>query len=320
MNHDELMRGLTIQHLRFTALPEESIVFDAQAGSALRGALYQALSENFCSEPGETLTPDHQQRCPVCWLLAAEDPAANRGRNIPRALTVEPPLGKIYHRDQPFTFGLTLIGQAQNLFPYLARAVQKMGQIGVGKGRGRFRLAMISEYSPLLDAKRDLMDGTVVRRPTLQITPARIVEAAEQGQPNRITLELLTPLRLTAAGQLVKRPEPSIFMARLLERCQSIVNHYAEAENCPPREAWLQAAQIIMAAAAELQTAYDDTRWVEAWSGSRRKQAYTPISGLVGSFRWEGPVDGLRPWLLWGQSLHVGKDAIKGNGWYRVVG
>jgi hypothetical protein len=35
-------------------------------------------------------------------------------------------------------------------------------------------------------------------------------------------------------------------------------------------------------------------------------------------FRWEGDVTRLRPWLLWGQSLHVGKDAVKGNGWYQV--
>jgi hypothetical protein len=24
------------------------------------------------------------------------------------------------------------------------------------------------------------------------------------------------------------------------------------------------------------------------------------------------------PWLVWGQFVHVGKDAVKGNGWYEI--
>ena len=45
MNHERLMRGLTVQHLLFTVRPLESIVFGDQAGSALRGALYQAMGD-----------------------------------------------------------------------------------------------------------------------------------------------------------------------------------------------------------------------------------------------------------------------------------
>src|SRR5690606_21358671 len=136
MDHEHFMQGVTIQHLRFEVQPVESIVFGEQPGTALRGALYEVLSDNFCSEPNGMLTPDHVAHCPVCWLLAAEDRDAARGQNIPRPLMIEPPPARTYHRGEAFTFGLTIVGRARDMLPYLARAVQKMGLTGVGKGRG----------------------------------------------------------------------------------------------------------------------------------------------------------------------------------------
>lgn len=241
------------------------------------------------------------------------------GHDIPRPLSVEPPEGRVYRRDERLVFGLTLIGRAQNLFPYLARAVQKMGNYGVGKGRGRFKLEMITEYSPLLDAKRNLMNQSLVQRPTLHVTPIRIGEAVTGGQAEGITINLITPLRLVAADRLVKKPEPTIFIQRLIERCQALATYYAETDMPPTREEWVEVTFALKAQAQHLSIAYDDTDWVDAWSGSRRKGQYTPIGGLVGVFRWEGKIEPLHPWLFWGQSLHVGKDAVKGNGWYRVI-
>jgi hypothetical protein len=320
MNHEHLMRGLSVQHLKFTVRPLESILFDNQPGSALRGALYQVLSSNFCSETSGFVTPDHAGRCPVCWLLAAEDQESKRGQNIARPLTVEPPLGRsLFHRDQELTFGFSLIGQAQNMLPYLARAVEKMGQFGVGKGRGRFKLVGIAEYNPLVDAERILLDGRVVKKPTLQVTVGRVAEIASQLSPERITLHFQTPLRLTAGQVLIKSPNPVVFIQRLVERCQSLAEHYAESNCAPTRDEWYHAFQALSEIAAQVKVAYNDTEWVDCWSGSRRQNRYTPISGLVGSVRWEGPLTLLIPWLLWGASLHVGKNAVKGNGWYRIV-
>lgn len=317
-NHEQLMRGLTLHHYQFTIRARESIVFADHAGSALRGALYQALSENFCSEPFGVVTPEHQAHCPVCWLLAQENVQANRGQNIPRPITIEPPIPRVYQRGEILTFGLTLIGRAQDLFVYLARSGQLMGEIGVGRGRGRFKLENIAEYHPIFDTRRNLLRQYQVKNPTLQLTPRHITEAAEKGDPERITIELLSPLRLVAHDQLVKRPDPRVFIQRLIERCQSLATHYGETE-AAPREAWLDVQAELLACAEQTRIAYDETVWDESWSGSARLQRYTPISGLMGRFRWEGPIAVLRPWLLWGQSLHVGKDAVKGNGWYRIL-
>ena len=67
-------------------------------------------------------------------------------------------------------------------------------------------------------------------------------------------------------------------------------------------------------------TVRDDTRWVELRSYSTRQRRATPIGGLMG--RITLACDDWRPflpWLLWGQFTHVGKDAVKGNGWYVIT-
>lgn len=318
--HLELMKGMTIQHLQFEVQALDSMVFGTQPGSALRGALYQALSENFCSEPQIQVTPDHQERCPVCWLLAQEHQMDKRGQSIPRPLTVEPPLGHhtLIHPGQRLRFGMSLIGRAQDMMPFVLRAVQKVGQLGVGKGRGRFKLIHISEVNPVLDVSRTLLDGNIVRRTTLQVTPARVEEAANQLSNDRITIEFLSPMRLTAQQRLIKSPEPDVFMHRLLERCERLAQYYAETDSYSPA-AWQSVKTAAVDSARALTVGYDDTTWLEASSGSRRQERYTPIGGFIGRVRWEGDLRPLLPWIVWGQSLHVGKNAVKGNGWYRII-
>jgi len=318
----DLMEGMSASHLLFTARVRETLILEGQAGSALRGALYNVLSDNFCTAPDGPHADGHAENCPVCWLLALENPDNPRGRNLPRPITIRPPHPGIYKQNQTFQFGITLIGTAQNLFPYVARAVARMGKAGVGRGRhqgkGRFALEAIHEVNPLIDASRRLLDVKTIRQPTLHVTAQRIQEQVPP-KADTITIELLTPIRLTARKQLVKRPDPDIFMSRLVERCQQLVLHYAQPSTSADSGTWQQAYQQLTAQAASWTLAYNETRWVEVFSGSRRHGRSTPISGLVGRFRWEGDISMAYAWLLWGQSLHVGKDAVKGNGCYKVV-
>jgi hypothetical protein len=306
----DLMQGMSVQHLRFIVEPTESITFNANPGSALRGALYQALTETF---------GDHVEG-PVHWLLAAENRKDERGRNIPRPLAIEPPETHTFHPGESLPFGVALIGKAQDLFPYLARAVQRAGSNGVGVGRGRFKLASIEEWNPLLDVSRVLMDGNFVKKPTLQVTSPRIVEVVAQLPTRHVSLEFKTPLRLTANGQLHQTPSPDVLVQRLIERCQRLADYYAETDTPTERQQWIDTQDSLLAHIREHVTiGVDFTAWQEGWSNSRRQRRKTPVGGLVGMVRWDGDVAPLLPWLLWGQSLHVGKSAVKGNGWYRVL-
>lgn len=137
-SHLYFMHGFSIQHLRFVVRARELITFHDQAGSALRGALYQTMAENFCTEPfAVKQSPDHAKTCPTCWLLNDYHDDGARGNKTARPITVEPPASRPYARGEQMSFGFSFIGKAQDFIPYVARAVQKMGEIGLGKGRGR---------------------------------------------------------------------------------------------------------------------------------------------------------------------------------------
>jgi hypothetical protein len=315
----ELMHGMSVQHLRFTVRPAEWLSFSEQPGAALRGALYHALADHFCSESFCATSADHLNTCPVCWLMALEDPIHQRGRDVSRPLTIQPPEKQSYLQGEAMTFGVSLVGKARDLIPYIVRAVEWMGKQGVGKGRGRFRLQAVHETNPLWDAQRLLMDGQTVYTPTLAVNAVRIAEKAAELRTDRITLHFLTPTRLTAEGKLVKSPDPAILIARLMERCQNLATYYGDSDTPITSDIWKAAAAQMVKCADGLHTAYHEVSWVEVFSGSKRQGRATPISGFVGTIRWEGDVTPLREWLLWGQSLHIGKDAVKGNGWYRIV-
>lgn len=46
------------------------------------------------------------------------------------------------------------------------------------------------------------------------------------------------------------------------------------------------------------------------------------MGGFVGTATYHAPLEvwqPLLPWLIWGQGTQVGKDTVKGNGWYEIV-
>lgn len=307
--------GLSILHLRFTVRAKDAIAFGSQPGSAIRGALYQALSQHFCSEPGHTMTADHTERCPVCWLLAAEDPQRERGRWLPRPLTIQPPRDTRFQPGDIWTFGLTCVGDAQDMTLYLLRAVQKMGEIGIGRGRGRFELRQISEVNPLLDAERTLLNGHTVQKPRLHVTANTIRDALAYYPESYLLFDFLTPCRLIADGRLVKKPVPAVLIQRLIERIQALMRYYTPAD----RQDWRTLSHEAVAHAKTLTLHLDETRWQEHSGNSRRQNRRLPLSGFTGRARWDGEIQPLLPLLLTGQSVQVGKNTVKGNGWYRVT-
>lgn len=317
--YNDLLHGLSSITLRFTVRAKQRIVLSGQPGSAIRGALYGVLSDNFCTEQGSPSDDVHIQTCPVCWLLADKDATARGGGDVPRAMTIQPPPPKTYHPGQVFRFGVTLIGNAQNLLPYVTRAAQKMGEVGIGQGRGRFDLISIHEYSPVYDVERILFEHGIVQKPTLQMTTTRVNEVASQ-MGGCIVIELKTPLRLIQNKQLVKKPMPVPFMARLADRVEKLAKRYAETDQSPSDDTWREAYMATKSLADTLQVVSDDTYWQDAFSGSKRTGRTTPIGGLMGQFCLEGDLSNFAALLIWGQVLHVGKDAVKGNGWYQLHG
>ena len=140
----------------------------------------------------------------------------------------------------------------------------------------------------------------------------RINKSANQsGEGQRVTIELLTPLRLVDREQLVKRIAFRPFIQRLHQRLRQLAAEYSDT----PVTFDLR---TVMDKAEAVRVVEDETRWVELESYSTRLNRATPIGGLMGSVTFEGDLRLFWHELLWGQFTHVGKDAVKGNGMYRI--
>ena len=138
---------------------------------------------------------------------------------------------------------------------------------------------------------------------------------------DEVTLQFLTPMRLIDAGSLVRTPQLGPLLRRLIERAQALVEHFQPEHPPAARAVWKQEWQRIGELGDQIDRGgpvLDATRWVDIESYSRARGRATPIGGFAGKARWSVPAADVVMWLLWGQSLHVGKNAAKGDGYFRI--
>ncbi len=333
--------GLTAYHLRLTLRATEPLELEAQPGSALRGLLFQGLWERFCVNKAapECASCPLVQTCPVSALVAPLRDEHPRGRDIPRPFVIRPPLvaaasaeGLRLEPGQAVTFGLILLGSAGKLFPYVVMAAQVMERNGLGRAleangrrRGRFRIEQIDAVHPFTGAEARLFarDATTVHAPEIAVTAADVMARARALPNDQLTLHFLTPTRLIAQGHLATHPDFQVLALRLAERLEQVELAYARPhsqEQTDPSErsgpVWYQQIKEL---AASCQMLSDQTRWVDVKSYSSRQRRLTPIGGFIGRATVSAPRSLLlRELLVWGEVLHVGKNTVKGDGWYQV--
>ena len=319
----ETQLRLVVHQLQFTLEAQTRVEFGRQAGAQLRGALWVALEQFACTDP-RARTPEHQMHCPMCRLVALELGTAARGANPPRPFAIRPPLSEqagdecAFNPGETFHVGISLFGDAADLFPYICQAVYRMGKVGVGYGRGQFVVRSIDELNPLSGESAALFaDGKVRALPFQPITHEQAVVFAERLPADRLTLRFRTPTQITGDDRICVRPEFDKLIGRLIERCQAMETYYTEYP--AQTEAWRTLYLELLAQARSVALADDQTHWLKVMSGSRRSGKYNTISGFVGSATFVGNLASYRYWLVWGSVLNIGKNAVKGNGWYEIA-
>ena len=317
--------SLYAHHLHVRAIVSEQLAFNEHVGSALRGAFFEALWGRFCVNK-EALTCAScplVHACPVSSLVAPLRDEAPRGRDVPRPYAIRPPVDHVrtFKPGDSFEFGLTLFGCRLDLFPYVAMALQKMAQSGIGRRtqennwrRGRFTVDEV-QASNLLSSETKLVQSSDSNRVTVPDLPTTWADAeafAARLPPDRLTLRFLTPLRLTDQKKLVKRSLLRPLVERLLERHDFLAREYGGSVfERDERDRLIEIASTV-------EVLEDTTAWTDVNSYSRRQGKSTPIGGLMGAITFVGDLQPLLPLLAWGMVLQVGKDTTKGNGIYTM--
>lgn len=336
------MHNFKAHRLRFITEVRTTIELNEHQGSAIRGALYHAMLNRFCNnrQAKECTVCPLVITCPVATLLSTLKPGASGGRDVPRPYTIQPPItdlghpvedgrGRLFFHHRPgerFEFGLTLYAQALQLFPYIVLTVQSFETEGIGRRmqrkdghwrRGVVKIQEVWAENPLTGERQPVLtaEDNTVQVPDVPITHGQVGGKAEDGMKNgECKVRFLTPTRLVAGGRLIK-PRDFRFkplLQRLLDRLEALSRDFSSTQ--------LDVDFSGLVAASETVRVIDnDLRWEELRSYSTRRQADTPTSGLLGTVTlaaedWSP----FLPYLIWGQFTHVGKDATKGNGMYRM--
>jgi hypothetical protein len=319
------MHNFTVHRIEVRATVRSPIALNEYQGSALRGALFQALYDRFCVNKTAQACAECPlvQSCPIATLMATWRPNGERGADVPRPYTIEPPLhpAHTYQAGDTLHWGLTLFGDALTLIPYIILGVQALEEEGLGNvlpqpdgrwRRGQFRVEDIVAVHPWTFERQVLYqrNSRSIQTPRLAITAKHVAERAGTLAGEQIRVEFMTPTRLIEGGQLLHRPFFRPLFQRVVERLSALSRHFSSSP--------LDDARSLLAQCLDVRVVEDRTRWVDLASYSARQRRTTPIGGFVGTVIFRGDLVSALPLLVWGELTHVGKDAVKGNGWYRL--
>lgn len=277
-------------------------------GSAFRGAFGHSLRHVACA-----VKKDDCRSCLLaarCVYAKAMEVLDSKGPKVGHPYIIEPPLSqkREYIQGDGFDFNLILLGDINDYFPFFVYAVERMGEIGVGRRiegvRGKFQIKDIiaggeSIYVP---ASKRLSGQYVAEH--IKLSQLR------ENRSGNLSLEFLTPLRFKSGNNISARLDFTSLVRCMLRRISSIMNTYGQGEPDIDYRGLLQRSEAV-------RTTSERLYW-QSWSRySNRQNASTSLSGIMGTISFKGEIGEFLPLMELARFLHVGKQSTFGLGLFK---
>lgn len=310
----QIFSHFTFARFSFTIKAKTCIRLPVYKGGTLRGAFGYALKRIVCVH--RRAVCDHcilEKQCVYGYIFDTSPPDDSEilrdHSNVPRPFIIEPPLDRntYYRPGDEITFGLVLIGKAIELLPYFILAFEKLGEAGIGRGRGKFSLQKVeSNDEEIYPSNSETLgqEPGILRVSDLAIDP----NMDEQ----RMTLRFLTPLRMKYQGRLTDRPEFHILIRNLLRRISSLAYlHCGITADMDPRS--------MIASIRDVVIENTDIHWYDWHRYSTRQEAQMTLGGLIGKVTYVGDMKPFFPLLRIGEYVHIGRNTSFGLGKYVIL-
>lgn len=314
----------TLAHYEFTLQPENLIKMPMyNKGNILRGAFGDSLRKIVCIKQ-KTYCQDCSliEKCAYTLIFnpIGINPA-KRLYNTPRGFIIKPPLEKIkdYSSKQSIQFEMILIGKSINFLPYVIVPIIELGKWGIGINRGRFKLQDIKVLKGSQSESIFEPYSNTIKNIQLIISGNEITKQAQKiGDCRNLTLHFLTPtrIRFNPTGEKgksipIKVPEFHHIIRRLRDRINALSLTYC-GKNISIN------FKELMEKAKKIKTKNVNLKWIELVRTSKSQHIQHDISGFTGDITFGGNLKEFLPWIMLGEYVHVGEDAVFGNGWYRI--
>lgn len=304
-----------VAHFSFQLRTATPVSLPAYAGSAFRGAFGHALKKAVCIRRDGDCGPCLVKNSCV-YFYVFETPVRPESKMMrkypysPHPFVLRPPseAKTEWENGEPFSCGLVLIGRAIDYLPYFILTFERMGERGIGRGRGRLALESVmngdgssvvySGETKTLDARFQIMNGEAL-------------SGSEEAK--KVTLTFLTPTRLKTQGELSGSLEFHLLIRNLLRRL-SLLAYF----HCGTDPASVDARGLIKKA-MDIRTLQSTLTWRDWERYSTRQDAKMKLGGVVGSVTYEGDLGPFLPYLRLGELVHVGKGTSFGLGRYNIA-
>jgi len=263
-----------------------------------------------------------KSRCIYAYVFETPPPAnasimnMHKYEKIPHPFVIEPPEvdsklkikgSEVYEPGSILNFNLILIGKAIDYLPYFIYTFDELGRVGIGKGRGRYRLQEVRlDDNSLVYSEEDKL----IRQS--EISLIGIPDFMPSDKIESITLRFMTPIRIKYNRDLVVKPEFHILIRNLLRRLGLL--YYFHCGNQEP--SWNH--REIIEHAMNISITSSSLKWLDWERYSSRQDTRMRLGGIVGEITYTGNLEPFIPILEAGEILHAGKNTGFGLGRYEI--
>ena len=234
--------------------------------------------------------------------VLASSPVMRKYPQAPHPFVFEPP-----DDNPPFVreadsvwHSLVVIGDAIRYVPHIFLAMEELGKGGLGRDSVPFRIETVRIHEgELVYRHGDRQFRTVASR-RLSLQPGASCLA-------RFSIEFQTPARMIVTGRVASTLSLLDIVKALCRRI-FLLQHF----HCGGSAEHLACAYYTAAEAARCLDQH--VSWSDARRYSTRQSRLIPLGGVTGRLTFEGDLGLLRPLLVAGEYVHVGKNATFGLG------
>lgn len=290
-------------------------------GSTLRGAFGNALKRISCARRNQQSchSCSLEDECAYAYLFETTSPeGAERLKSyddVPRPFVMVCTLeGKThFHAGEEFDVEMRLFGKGIDFVPYVVLAFINLAETGLGASRKPCALKHVTAFHPLRRTEAQVFSvQTHSIRSVNEVLHGRDVLSYLPSKAGIVGINLLTPLRIKADGDLISSVQFQHLTRSLLRRISSIM-------------AFHQGIQLgldyagISERSRQIKLTKDFSSWYEFERYSQRQDSRMKMGGVVGKVEYTGDLTEFLPFLEIGRWVLAGKNSVFGLGQFDYV-
>ncbi len=319
------MENFKIARFEFKIVVQNNLYLPEYKGSTLRGGFGHVLKRIVCiTKDKECKNCLLKEKCAYSYIFETPPPkATTRLRKYPFAphpFAIEPPLEKKeeYKKGEELSFNLILIGKAIDYLPYFVFVFDKLGEFGLGKGKGKYWLKEVRCLKGNSDNGHLIYTGEdkLFRDSHTLISGEDVLEECKKYYDKRkITLNFITPARLKFEERLIKDLKFHILIRNLLRRTSLLSYFHCGKEFKVDFKDLIEKAKRVKIEDSSLS-------WYDWQRYSSRQNTRMLFGGFMGriTFSFDGiSPEHFLPLVLLGSYIHVGKGTSFGLGKYEIM-